>query len=163
MKHWVKLCLVTSFLGVGWTVWVYSQALQNNSSSSTISPPSEEQEQDRGLFACKNCPPLNYMAGQIQAWRDLAGGKLELEFAGLPADHFREYSQLMQKQYGVKVRGVAGCIVEPDIMAHLRGYNDVMEPEIERRFGKGIWSRVNVDAQKLYEHNQHKRRFGKLP
>jgi hypothetical protein len=92
-----------------------------------------------------------YLSGQSEARHALAGGRLELETCGLPADWTPEYERLLLERYGIQTRPVAGCIVTDQILDHERGYNEVMRDEIQRRFGSRIWKETIRDAQKTHE------------
>jgi len=53
----------------------------------------------------------------------------------------------MLNDYGINVDWIAGCIVMPLEENTAAGYNSVMVPIIERKYGKGIWSEVKRRAR----------------
>lgn len=105
------------------------------------------------------CAPLAHHSGRVDAKRDLAKGILANERFGLPVlgldEHAHivlsqeEYSKFLQERFGIELRSVAGCVVNGRIYAHADGYNEIMDAEIERRFGTNFWSRAWEDAYKL--------------
>ena len=91
-----------------------------------------------------------YQAGSVEARHDLATGKLAVETYGFPVECSSEYAQLLRERHGIELRPVAGCVVDARIAGHARGYNEIMMPEIERRFGTNVWQQTMADAQRLY-------------
>ena len=92
-----------------------------------------------------------YVAGHTSAQRDIQRGILAVESAGLMAEWSGEYVRLLKQRYGVDDRGVAGCVVDDEIIGHMRGYNEVSNAEITRRFGTDIFERTAKDARALYK------------
>jgi hypothetical protein len=101
-------------------------------------------------------------SGRKDARRDLAAGILAQERYGLPAlglneDHSQivltpeEYAQFLSERYGVQLRTVAGCIAGERVRGHAEGYNEVMDAEIERRYGTNFWHQSRENAMKFYE------------
>jgi len=101
----------------------------------------------------------SYLAGRAAAQRDIQHGVLATESAGLPAEWSDEYVKLLKSRYGVEDRTVAGCMVDDRILGHMRGYNEVADTEIKRRFGADVFDRTAKDAQALYKkkfpHGRH--------
>lgn len=71
--------------------------------------------------------------GRLEAVQDVRAGQLILRTYGM-AGH-AAYSGDLQKKYGFKIEVVAGCIVDPALIAETGAYNEVMKAEIKRRFG----------------------------
>ena len=92
-----------------------------------------------------------YLAGRTAAQRDIRRGILAVESAGLPAEWSQEYEHLLKQRYGITDRGVAGCLVNDKIIGHIRGYNEVSEAEITRRFGADVFERTAKNARALYK------------
>ena len=93
----------------------------------------------------------DYPIGKAEAQHDLADGRLAYETYGLPAPYFDEIVQLFRERYEVELRLTGGCVVIAQISEHARGYNEIMKPEIERRFGTNVWARTEADAEALYK------------
>ena len=53
----------------------------------------------------------------------------------------------------IHVKHVAGCIVMPRVAGHAKGYNDVLEPEIRRRFGDAL-ERAAREAETRWDRNR---------
>lgn len=81
------------------------------------------------------------LKGMKAAVADLAAGKLSLRY---PPAHDEavpvEYKKLLKKDCGVEAEVVGKAGLE------MGGYNDVMEAEIEHRFGKGTLARLRKAA-----------------
>jgi hypothetical protein len=92
-----------------------------------------------------------YHAGRAAAERDIKHGILAVESAGLRAEWSSEYVRLLKQRYGIEDRGVAGCIVDDKIIGHMRGYNEVSDAEITRRFGPNVFERTAKEARALYK------------
>ena len=107
-----------------------------------------------GLFAvcslAMGCASA-YRLGGADARRTLVEGHLELETYGLQPGWNDRYEMLLLNRYGVKTRGVAGCISDHQTREHARGYNEVMSAEVERRFGPDVWERTEREARGLNE------------
>ena len=76
-----------------------------------------------------------YHRGHADATRDLQSGQLAVEIDGLVMRGEDEYAQELRERYQIELRRIAGCIVDEKILAHLKGYNEISEAEIKRRFG----------------------------
>lgn len=76
-----------------------------------------------------------YLAGRVEATKDIAAGVFVIEEAGFGAGAGAD-AEILKKRYKVELRAIAGCLVDETIMGHLTGYNSVSEPEIYRRFGR---------------------------
>ena len=80
-----------------------------------------------------------YLAGRTQARRDIAGGTLAIEDAGLKPGHERWDGPVLRERFKIEIRTLEGSIVTEKEVGHRDGYNSVSVPEIDRRFG---WDRV---------------------
>lgn len=87
----------------------------------------------------------------LVAWWDHACGHYEVQVYGLPPPWDGEYSQLLQERYGVEVNPVAGCVVTPELVSYVEGYNAVSRPRIEARFGKDIFAECAMEVQAAWE------------
>jgi hypothetical protein len=89
--------------------------------------------------------------GARDAERDIAKGELRMKCYGLPARWSQQYHALMRERYGIEMETVGGCVVTENVASYTRAYNEVMEREIERRFGRHVFDDVAEDARELFE------------
>ena len=89
----------------------------------------------------------------MDARADLRDGKLITETAGFQAPWLSTNTRLLRERYGIELRMVAGCVVTPKILGHIHGYNEVMDVEIERRFGRNVFERTATEAERIGPHN----------
>jgi hypothetical protein len=87
-------------------------------------------------------PATPYEAGQAEARRDLRLGLLRLKGYGLASRPSKRYTEGSQTPVEVPVQTVAGCVVTEDLIQHVRGYNEVMEAEIQRQIRNGTLKRA---------------------
>ncbi|MDX2116631.1 MAG: hypothetical protein SFY96_00425 [Planctomycetota bacterium] len=78
---------------------------------------------------------VSYRSGQAEARKELAEGKLGVARYGLYSDDWATAYRLAEVKYSIKSRGF-GCIVTDDDIDWVRGYNSVMSPAIEAKYGK---------------------------
>lgn len=104
-----------------------------------------------------------YLAGRSEARRDLQRGHLVTESAGLPLEWTEEYIQLLRQRYGIEDRTLAGCVIDDKITGHIRGYNEVSQVEITRRFGSDVFDRTAKEAQAIYKRNYPHGRYRVSP
>lgn len=96
-----------------------------------------------------------YYGGKFEAHLDLMGGSHSIRIYGTQdGDEFLYYESLA-REYDVEVVAVAGCIVSSELQEKTRGYNEVMEASIEKRYGQGmlerLWRRARSDYQSKQE------------
>lgn len=87
-------------------------------------------------------PTAALVLGQADARRDLAAGKLGVETFGLLRRDHADFRSILKERYGIEIHVVAGCVVNSTITGHATGYNQIMNAEIEKRFGKNLFERV---------------------
>src|SRR5205823_3452542 len=92
-----------------------------------------------------------YRAGRADAQRDIRRNYFAVEIFGRQPVFEEEYANLAQKRYGIHVKGVAGCIVDENILGHAKGYNEISEPAIDRRFGKGVLLKTEDEVHRRWE------------
>ena len=92
-----------------------------------------------------------YRAGRADATRDIARDYFAVEEFGLLPVFEDEYVKLAAKRYGIHVKVLAGCIVDEEIAGHAKGYNEISQPAIERRFGKNALFETEYEAQRQWE------------
>jgi hypothetical protein len=95
-----------------------------------------------------------YQQGRADALRDLAKGVLAYETFGLPKPDFSEYQQVLLERYKIELRPIAGCVVDSRILGHSYGYNQIMGPEIERRYGDRVWDQAEAEAEQRLQQKQ---------
>ena len=62
------------------------------------------------------------------------------------------YVALLEKECGVKgVVGKPGDTPEDQFIKQVQGWNSVMRPEIQRRFGEDIFERLQAEAQRQFQ------------
>ena len=88
-----------------------------------------------------------YQAGRADAEQDVCVGRLAIEVFGLPSFWESDYANILEQRYHIQIKRVAGCCVNDQIIDHARGYNEVMEAEIQRRFGAGVLEKVEAEAE----------------
>lgn len=82
-----------------------------------------------------------YLAGRAQAKRDIAGGILAIEDAGLKPGHERWDGPVLRERFRIEIRTIEGSTLTEKEFGHREGYNSVSLREIDRRFG---WDRVQA-------------------
>ncbi|WAS98350.1 hypothetical protein [Nannocystis punicea] len=87
-----------------------------------------------------------YERGKQAALRSIARNELGLETFGYPARCRSEYARILREKYKVELHTVAGCVIDETILEHARGYNEVMEAEITRRYGASVFNKVSRQA-----------------
>lgn len=99
-----------------------------------------------------------YKEGLHTAHNDLQNGKIQLAYReGEQIAAFRQYTQLLRKRHDI------GWIIyslpaRPEEMTNwVTAYNEVMIPEIHRRFGSNVLNQTMLEAQTLStETNQNR-------
>jgi hypothetical protein len=84
--------------------------------------------------------------GRREAHADIRAGRLILRNYGFAAGVVGPYAQLLKERFGVQQRAVAGCVIDAELAAETRAYNDVMKAEIEKRFGAGVLETLRKEA-----------------
>jgi len=103
------------------------------------------------LCSCSS-PHSSWLAeikGRTDARKDLQAGNLRLETMGLPPAPWEgAYERLLKERYGIRYSWVAGCVVSEGIIGHAKGYNEIMEAEIARKFGDDVLKKTADEARK---------------
>jgi hypothetical protein len=97
--------------------------------------------------------------GRVKGVKDaaeaIASGKLMLkEYPPLPyPPGHQEYVQLLREQCGVEyeVPRLPWLVAEADFIQEVRGWNETMEAEVERKFGVDIFDRLHEEASQLWQ------------
>ena len=78
---------------------------------------------------------FTYEKGRSDAEEDVAAGELAIRSYGLPKFAWLEATERLEKKYGIKTYNF-GCEVSDGLLAYARGYNEVSEAAIKKKFGK---------------------------
>jgi hypothetical protein len=92
-----------------------------------------------------------YHKGRADALSELNKGVLAVESFGLPPAWVRLYEKILKEKYGIEDRTVAGCMVNDEIIGHAKGFNEVMEREIKKRWTEDVFEQASNEAHKEYE------------
>jgi hypothetical protein len=98
-----------------------------------------------------------YRAGRADAQHDIARNYLAVEEYGREAVWEEDYGKIAERRFGVHVKRVAGCIVDDQILGHAKGYNEISEPAIKRRFGRDVLVDARVEASDKWERSRNKK------
>jgi hypothetical protein len=97
----------------------------------------EPRQPDKTRGVSPSGPVTPYELGRAEARRDVAAGFLMLKSYGLASPRSRKYTKTLRTPVEIPVQAVAGCVVTEDLVERVRGYNEVMEAEIQRRIANG--------------------------
>jgi hypothetical protein len=129
----MALCLVSGALAVGST----AEPQPPDAKASKISPAR--------------------LKGMKAAIADIEAGKLKQKLIPPPAPPWWErYVELLKKECGVGLDLVTGKTTE-ELLAGMKGYNDVMRAEIEHRFGRDILNKLGEKAEAEYRKSKEKK------
>ena len=109
---------------------------------------------DRGarLLAAVSSQRSPYQDGRAQAQKDLQKGVLKIKSLGRLTTAHISYAKLLKEQYAIEFVDY-GCIGTADLSETIRGYNDVSEVEIQKRYGSGVLEEsLQAGSWNLTEH-----------
>jgi len=96
-----------------------------------------------------------YARGKIEAIQDLQRGRMGFRQTGFVVEH-TTFKRMLLKSYGIRFDWVS-CITTDEIEAKVAGYNEIMQPVIESRYGKdlknifdGVWKRATQEDERMY-------------
>jgi hypothetical protein len=90
-----------------------------------------------------------YEAGRREAELDIREGRLMIMmYGGPPPAWLDECAKLLQQRYGIRLKDIAGCVVDYQIIGRERGYNEVSRAEIQRRFGRDVAEETKTEVKK---------------
>ena len=92
-------------------------------------------------------------SGADLARQDISQGRLLIHMQGKPANWFPEYAELVRARLGVGF-ALEGCVVTEQSEHQFDEYDGVMTAEIERRFGKGVLTRLFDEAERNYRNRE---------
>ena len=98
-----------------------------------------------------------YNIGRAHAGRDLARNYLAVERYGRELVYADIEDKILLQRFGIHVEHVAGCMIFPRGAGHVRGYNDVSEAEIRRRFGNALEA-ASREAEMRWEQSRRKKK-----
>lgn len=90
------------------------------------------------MTACSS--PLQ--TGKKDAVRDFNSGIIQLETYGLQKQS-NPYQDYLAKHH-IKMKIVAGCIVNDKIIDHAKGYNSKMKQLVNQKLGKDIFQEARI-------------------
>lgn len=85
---------------------------------------------------------------------DFARGHPRILTYGLPAPWTREYGEILQRDYGVELETVAGCVVSAPLVDYVAAYNQTIEGYLVFVHGPDIFDRAHTEARALYAQRQ---------
>lgn len=97
-----------------------------------------------------------YRSGRADAERDIRRNYLGVEEYGKTPVFADNYAKVAEHRFGVHVKRVAGCVVDDQILGHAKGYNEISESEIRRRFGRDVLVEARVVATDKWEKSRKK-------
>jgi hypothetical protein len=108
-----------------------------------------------------NAPSVSAHAkGVRDAMVATKAGSLKLkEYPPLPSPAYQgEYISLLKERCGVDYEAptLPPGVSEADFIQEVRGWNETMEPEIQRKFGPDILTRLQEEAEKRWRGKIHK-------
>lgn len=96
----------------------------------------------------------SYYGGKFEAHLDVMSGAFSIRTYGTSDGAIVQYRDILSNEFGIDVIVVGGCIVSRELQEKSRGYNDVMEAAMEKRYGRGIlerlWRRARSEYQKKH-------------
>ena len=87
-----------------------------------------------------------YQCGKDDASNNAESGRMILETYGLPPKEEFEWQANLKNEYQIESYNF-GCVVSDKMKAYVKGYNEVSEAEIKRKYGDDIlertWRQIN--------------------
>ena len=111
----------------------------------------------KGAAPAKQKPPdQDRLNGMQAALTDLQAGKLKQKSFPIPPPPWHgQYLELLKEECGVEWETLKGQANLKRI-TELGGYNDVMRAEIEHRFGRGIFDKLEKKAEAEFRNPKKK-------
>ena len=103
-----------------------------------------------GICSAGNFP---YESGRLQAYVDVARGRYELQVFGTIDRELAEFSKIAANEYGIEVY-THGCIISDQGIERVRGYNEVSEAAIKRKYGVHVIDSIWDQARARYRAKQ---------
>jgi len=95
-------------------------------------------------------PQTPYLNGRAVAQMDIQSGRLMVRTYGLPVPWFALYASNLASRYHIELRPAAGDVVTDALLENVKGYNEISEAEIDRRYGPGLLQRVAKESEQAW-------------
>lgn len=92
--------------------------------------------------------------GAQTARDDLAHGNLQIRAFGLPANWHSDFRKLLEKRYGIQYKNF-GCVVTGAQDAFAKSYNEVVEADLLRKFGRDVIEECAREAEENWNERLH--------
>lgn len=94
-------------------------------------------------------PTAHRLKGMKAAISDLEKGVLkQKEYPPLPyPPHYPKFIRLLEAECNVEWEVVKGPAASKELREEVGGYNDVMRAEIEHRFGRDLFDKLQIQAK----------------
>lgn len=89
--------------------------------------------------------------GQRDAQEAISKGKLAFETFGYPSEWGVEYESALEAQFGIRSISIAGCIVSDYEIQHAKGFNEIMQTEVDRKLGSDVLDAFKKRLRADYE------------
>lgn len=106
----------------------------------------------------RNSGDIEDERGRNDATRDLKQGVFVIKGWGLAHARIGSipssvdvYESMLWEKYKIRHETVGGCLIDDDDVRYVAGYNSVSIPGIEARYGRGILTKVQKEAETEYE------------
>jgi hypothetical protein len=83
---------------------------------------------------------------EAQARTDIANDTMKVKGFGLVIPEEGDQYDRLLKKYGLTDDNL-GCVVDEEKLKLVEIYNDRVESELERRYGKGFWKRFDIELK----------------
>lgn len=94
-----------------------------------------------------------YEKGKRDALKDIEAENLNIKTMGRQASWTAVWLKLLKDKYNLKVFYLSGCNISDDEMNYAKGFNEISQFEISKRFGKDVLKETFEQAEKIFEDN----------
>lgn len=94
--------------------------------------------------------PYAVRDGPREAEADIARGTPQLLTYGLPGVPMSEFREVLQRDYGVDERAIAGCVVSESLVKYAHDYNATIERHLKAKYGAEFMDVAARKAEALY-------------
>jgi hypothetical protein len=108
-------------------------------------------QRDAATYSCPkfSADPYQDRDGHQEAVADIARGKLGVVGYGMPGPWVSEYREVLQRDYGIEYRAIAGCVVSEGILKYAAAYNEAMDRRITALHGAHVFDDAMKKAEAL--------------
>jgi hypothetical protein len=103
------------------------------------------------VFSEVRYSPFPEARGRLAAKLDLTSGHYEVLGYGLPGPARSEYVRLLQGRYGIHLRTIALCVVEPSLVTYANSYNEVSTAAANHKFGHDVFRECYEEAERQWK------------